>query len=216
MGCTSSKGMQGEGRTLGSSSSAPLVNSGDRQAASAAAEARRNAQRPQVSSTQRNPERQQPPPTQRSPERQQALPTQRSPERQQTSPTQRSSGRQQTSPTQHSPEQQQTSPTQRSPERQQTSPTQPSVQQPTPPPPQRVVQQQPRASPSTNRPARGLPRPDPREAAAAAAEKRAQANQVRGTVGSNPKKGQLSALLEDRKKTLPLPTEREEQRLVWD
>ncbi|KIM66179.1 hypothetical protein SCLCIDRAFT_1211404 [Scleroderma citrinum Foug A] len=56
---------------------------------------------------------------------------------------------------------------------------------------------------------------DARMAAAAAAERRIQQEQVRGTHASNPKRGHLASQLAASKSTTT-PAAREEQRLVWD
>jgi len=55
---------------------------------------------------------------------------------------------------------------------------------------------------------------DPRAAAAEAAERRLKAAQARGTVASNPNKGQLAAKAATKPKLAPEP--RQEERLVWD
>ncbi|KII94360.1 hypothetical protein PLICRDRAFT_172009 [Plicaturopsis crispa FD-325 SS-3] len=59
-------------------------------------------------------------------------------------------------------------------------------------------------------------RPDPRVAAAEAAERRLQAAQSRGTSASNPNRGQLAAKVEKAKTAKPGPPEEREERLVWD
>jgi len=59
-------------------------------------------------------------------------------------------------------------------------------------------------------------RPDPRTAAAQAAEQRMKASQSRGVVGSNPKSGRLAAQLEANKSAPRASEQRQEERLVWD
>ncbi|KAI0695592.1 hypothetical protein BC835DRAFT_935975 [Cytidiella melzeri] len=59
-------------------------------------------------------------------------------------------------------------------------------------------------------------RPDPKVAAAQAAEQRLKANQARGVVGSNPKSGRLAAQVEASKAAPKLPEPRQEERIVWD
>ncbi|KDQ63738.1 hypothetical protein JAAARDRAFT_189279 [Jaapia argillacea MUCL 33604] len=59
-------------------------------------------------------------------------------------------------------------------------------------------------------------RPDPRSAAAEAAERRMKAAQARGTTTGNPNQGRLAAQLEANKKVAKVPEQREEERLVWD
>lgn len=57
--------------------------------------------------------------------------------------------------------------------------------------------------------------PDPRTAAAEAAERRIQAAQQRGTHASNPKAGQLAAKAAQQN-TKGHPEPQQPQRLVWD
>ncbi|KAI0348019.1 hypothetical protein BDW22DRAFT_1424252 [Trametopsis cervina] len=59
-------------------------------------------------------------------------------------------------------------------------------------------------------------RPDPRIAAAQAAEQRLKATQKRGVVGSNPNSGRLAAQVEANKSNPRAPEQRQEERLVWD
>jgi len=59
-------------------------------------------------------------------------------------------------------------------------------------------------------------RPDPRNAAAEAAERRRQTEQSRGTHSSNPSRGKLAAQLEASKTAPRLPEPRQEEGLVWD
>jgi len=63
-------------------------------------------------------------------------------------------------------------------------------------------------NPSVQRP------PDPRAAAAAAAEQRLKAAQARGTNTSNPNQGKLAAQLA--KQSRFTPEARQEEQLVWD
>jgi len=56
--------------------------------------------------------------------------------------------------------------------------------------------------------------PDPRTAAAAAAEQRLKTNQARGTHASNPKQGMLATQAAKPAKFTPEP--KQEERLVWD
>ncbi|EPT04314.1 hypothetical protein FOMPIDRAFT_1113613 [Fomitopsis schrenkii] len=58
------------------------------------------------------------------------------------------------------------------------------------------------------------PGPNPRTAAAEAAERRRQAEQSRGTQSSNPNRGQLAAQLEANKKAPRVPEATQEERLV--
>jgi len=57
---------------------------------------------------------------------------------------------------------------------------------------------------------------DPRQAAAAAAERRLEAAKSRGVVKTNPNSGELSGKLEASKKAARAPEARPEERLVWD
>ncbi|OAX42983.1 hypothetical protein K503DRAFT_766277 [Rhizopogon vinicolor AM-OR11-026] len=57
---------------------------------------------------------------------------------------------------------------------------------------------------------------DPRAAAAEAAERRLKTAKARGTNASNPNRGQLAGQVEIAKAAKPIPTSREEERLVWD
>jgi len=68
---------------------------------------------------------------------------------------------------------------------------------------------------STTGTGQGSDAPDPRAAAAEAAERRLKAQQVRGTNASNPNKGQLANKLKA-SKTAKVPESREEEQLVWD
>ncbi|KAK2461903.1 hypothetical protein APHAL10511_006366 [Amanita phalloides] len=56
--------------------------------------------------------------------------------------------------------------------------------------------------------------PDPRAAAAAAAEQRLKAAQERGANLSNPNRGKLASQLTKQNKLTPEP--KQEERLVWD
>ncbi|KAG1750007.1 uncharacterized protein EDB91DRAFT_1047118 [Suillus paluster] len=56
--------------------------------------------------------------------------------------------------------------------------------------------------------------PDPRAAAAEAAERRLKTAQARGTNTSNPNRGRLAGQVETAKAAKPEPTPREEERLV--
>ncbi|KAI0814947.1 hypothetical protein BC629DRAFT_1588628 [Irpex lacteus] len=67
-----------------------------------------------------------------------------------------------------------------------------------------------------NTEAAGQERPDPRIAAAQAAEQRLKANQKRGVVSSNPQGGRLAAKLEAGKSAPRVPEPRQEERIVWD
>ncbi|KAF8973942.1 hypothetical protein BDZ97DRAFT_409219 [Flammula alnicola] len=60
------------------------------------------------------------------------------------------------------------------------------------------------------------PRPDPRAAAAEAAERRLQAAQKRGTSAANPKQGKLASQLAKQNSSKPGAQPQEEDRLVWD
>ncbi|GBE77899.1 hypothetical protein SCP_0107810 [Sparassis crispa] len=62
----------------------------------------------------------------------------------------------------------------------------------------------------------GHARPDPRIAAAEAAERRLKGQQARGTHASNPNRGKLAAQLEASKSAVRAPEPRQEDRLVWD
>ncbi|CAL1695867.1 unnamed protein product [Somion occarium] len=64
--------------------------------------------------------------------------------------------------------------------------------------------------------ASGGERPDPRAAAAQAAEERLKAAQARGTNPANPKKGRLAAQLEASKSAPRVPEPPQPERLVWD
>ncbi|KAI0335282.1 hypothetical protein GY45DRAFT_1317213 [Cubamyces sp. BRFM 1775] len=59
-------------------------------------------------------------------------------------------------------------------------------------------------------------RPDPRTAAAEAAERRQKAAQARGTSASNPNAGRLAAQLEAQKSAPRVPEPRQQEQLVWD
>ncbi|KAG0708877.1 hypothetical protein DFH29DRAFT_794702 [Suillus ampliporus] len=56
--------------------------------------------------------------------------------------------------------------------------------------------------------------PDPRAAAAEAAERRMKTAQARGTNASNPNRGRLAGQVETAKVAKPVPTSREEEPLV--
>ncbi|PPR06908.1 hypothetical protein CVT24_011598 [Panaeolus cyanescens] len=60
------------------------------------------------------------------------------------------------------------------------------------------------------------PPPDHRLAAAEAAERRKQAAQKRGTNDANPNQGKLSGQLAKQNSSKPMPTRKEDERLVWD
>ncbi|KAG2154864.1 hypothetical protein DEU56DRAFT_770854 [Suillus clintonianus] len=60
------------------------------------------------------------------------------------------------------------------------------------------------------------PPPDPRAAAAEAAERRLKTAHARGTNASNPNRGRLAEQVEAAKVAKPVPTPRDEERLVWD
>ncbi|EIW64681.1 uncharacterized protein TRAVEDRAFT_139761 [Trametes versicolor FP-101664 SS1] len=59
-------------------------------------------------------------------------------------------------------------------------------------------------------------RPDPRAAAAEAAERRMKASQARGTHSANPNAGRLAAQLEAQKGAPRVPEPRQQEQLVWD
>ncbi|KAI0669910.1 hypothetical protein C8Q78DRAFT_1079819 [Trametes maxima] len=62
----------------------------------------------------------------------------------------------------------------------------------------------------------GGARPDPRVAAAEAAERRQKAAQGRGVQSTNPNGGRLAAQLEAQKSAPRVPEPRQQERLVWD
>ncbi|KAH8102653.1 hypothetical protein BXZ70DRAFT_798235 [Cristinia sonorae] len=62
----------------------------------------------------------------------------------------------------------------------------------------------------------GGERPDPRTAAAQAAEERMKAAGQRGVSAKNPNKGRLAAQLEAQKTAPRVPEARQEERLVYD
>ncbi|KAI0365239.1 hypothetical protein BV20DRAFT_973422 [Pilatotrama ljubarskyi] len=59
-------------------------------------------------------------------------------------------------------------------------------------------------------------RPDPRRAAAEAAERRQKAAHARGIQSSNPSAGRLAAQLEAQKSAPRVPEPNQQERLVWD
>ncbi|KAI0735177.1 hypothetical protein C8Q76DRAFT_711256 [Earliella scabrosa] len=59
-------------------------------------------------------------------------------------------------------------------------------------------------------------RPDPRMAAAEAAERRQREAQVRGVKSTNPNSGQLAAKLQAQKSQPRAPEPSQPERLVWD
>ncbi|KAG2044832.1 hypothetical protein BDR03DRAFT_937334 [Suillus americanus] len=60
------------------------------------------------------------------------------------------------------------------------------------------------------------PHSDPRAAAAEAAERRLKTAHARGTNASNPNRGRLAEQVVTAKAAKPVPTPRDEERLVWD